>query len=71
MLKKIYSWELNDHTRLLYPSITPYGEEIEEAKETTDTRPEPIYVNEYISPLKAFSKIKEFEYPDSYNIAGV
>lgn len=71
MLKKIYSWDFDKHTRLLYPSIQPYGEELEETKETTETRPEPIYVNEYISPLKAFTKIKEYEYPDSYNKSGV
>lgn len=71
MLKKIYSWDFDKYARLLYPSIQPYGDELEETAKTTEDRPEPIYVNEYISPLKAFAKIKEYEYPDSYNLAGV
>lgn len=70
MLKKIYNIG-TEECRVLFPSVVTYGDEIMETDEINSLRPDPVYINEHVSPLTAFTKIKEFEYPDHYDDSGV
>jgi len=70
MMKKIYDMD-DEKCTVLYPSVLPYGNEVTEQAEVSAMRPDSVYINEHISPVAAFAKIKEFEYPDHYNQIGV
>ena len=75
MLNKVY--RLKEDTplvRLLYPSITTYGNELPhvfDVNKGSFSKPVNIYTNKYVNLAEAVSQIKEYEYPEIYNLDGM
>lgn len=75
MLNKVY--RLKEDTpliRLLYPSITTYGSELPHVFDINRdkfSKPANVYTNKYVNLNEALAQIKEYEYPEIYNLDGM